>query len=588
MVSLKEKPLFSARPEAQETNGHETPVSGRLNVGILADFNASNFARLLEKQGAGMAMAVSTAPFGQVMQTLLQPSVDFWSRHYDVLIVWASPQAVVPRFQDVLDFKDWSNDGLYQGVDAFSELVRGVEDRTGSIFLPSWVSADIDAHRPSVEMKSDLGASAALLRMNLRLIENVTQAPGVVVFNTERWLRQGGVTAFSDKLWYLSKTPYSNAVFEEAAKDMVSTLRGLRGLSKKVVILDLDNTLWGGIVGDAGWENLRVGGHDPVGEAFAQFQRELIRLSKQGVVLAVVSKNEESVALAAIDSNPEMILRSRDFAAWRINWADKAQNIVEVMSELSLPLDSAVFLDDSPHERNRVRQALSDLLVPEWPADPMDYARALRQLRCFESTSLSGEDRSRTAMYVSDRTRRERRGQSQSVEEWLETLGLEVEVAPLSVRNLERTTQLLNKTNQMNLTTRRMSVGELDTWASKPNHHTLTFRVRDNIGDYGLCGIASLVLRGSTAQLVDFILSCRAMGRGIEETIISVVATEARKFGVEELVATYVATPKNRPCLRWLEDTSPFTASSRGEIFALDVSREIPSPKHIRVTFPPS
>lgn len=555
-----------------------------LRIGIVADFNTENFVRIIEKQCAGMDATVTAAPYGQALQTLLTPTAEFWERPYDLLVIWTFPDAVSANFNDLLDFHSRAAEDLHRDVDAFAGVVRGLGQRAHNIFLPSWIVPPGRSPRPSVEMKHGVGATAALLQMNLRLVETLGVDPRVVLFNTDRWLRTGGAGAFSDKLWYLSKTPFSKAVFDDAAKDMIATLRGVKGQRKKVVILDLDNTLWGGIVGDVGWEGVQLGGHDPVGEAFAQFQRELKRLSQEGVVLALVSKNEESAALDAIEQHPEMLLRSGDFAGWRINWNDKAENIVDLMADLNLGVDSAVFIDDSPHERSRVRQALPDVLVPEWPSDPMDYARALRELRCFEDPGLSSEDRSRTAMYVSDRQRKQLQTDLGSLDKWLETLGLEVRVEPLSPTNLERTSQLLNKTNQMNLTTRRMSAQELSDWASLENHRLWTFRVVDKIGDYGVCGIASVAFCDSRANLVDFVLSCRAMGRGVEDAIISVVADRAREAGARQLVAAYVPTKKNKPCQRWFEQHSGFAPADGTQTFLLDLARDIAAPTHIRIT----
>jgi FkbH-like protein len=560
-----------------------------LNIGVIADFNAANLVRLLDKHFAVLGDAtVTAAPYAQVMQTLLQPSAEFWDRSYDVIVLWTFPGSVVERFNDVLDFQEWSVSDLDRDVDAFVEVVRSVERRVRTVLLPSWVAPTGSPHSPSIEMRRGIGATAALLRMNLRLVDSLDSNPGVVLFNTERWLRHGGRNAFSDKLWYLSKTPCSNAVFEEAAREMVATVQGLSGLRKKVIVLDLDNTLWGGILGDAGADGIQIGGHDPSGEAYLQFQTELKRLSRQGVMLAVVSKNDEAIAIEVIDQHPEMLLRPRDFAAWRINWADKAQNIVEVMRDLNLGLDSAVFIDDSPHERSRVRQALPEVLVPEWPSDPMDYAKALRELRCFEHPSLTHEDRQRTAMYVSDRERKELQTELGSLEKWLEMLDLEVQVEQLTPVNLARAAQLLNKTNQLNLTGRRMSAQELANWASHENHDLWTFRVKDKLGDYGLCAIASVAFDGSRADLVDFLLSCRAMGRGIEEAIISVVARKVRDAGGQRLIASYIATTKNKPCIRWIEQNSWFVRDNADHTFLIDVNRDLPPPKHIRVTLSPS
>ena len=203
----------------------------------------------------------------------------------------------------------------------------------------------------------------------------------------------------------------------EAAADIRAAFVGLRGAAKKLLVLDLDDTLWGGIVGDAGWENLRLGGHDPQGESFADFQRAIKNLKRRGVVLALVSKNEESVALEAIRNHPEMVLKEDDFVGWRINWTDKARNIAELATELNLGLQSVVFIDDNPVERARVREALPEVFVPEWPEDKLLYASAFGQLRCFDappSVERISSERGCTRKSASATTSRRRSARSTS------------------------------------------------------------------------------------------------------------------------------------------------------------------------------
>ena len=215
-----------------------------------------------------------------------------------------------------------------------------------------------------------------------------------------------------------------------------------------------------------------------------------------------------------------MILGVDDFAGWRINWNDKAQNIVDLVADLNLGLDSTVFLDDNPVERSRVGEALPEVLVPEWPQNPLLYSSALLSLDCFDTASLGAEDRSRTGMYVAERKRVEQRRGVRSLDDWLKTLDIRVIAEPLSESNLERAVQLLNKTNQMNLSTRRMTRAGYLAWATVDDNQVWTFRVADKFGDSGLSGIASLSLEGGRARIVDFILSCRVMGRRIEEAMV--------------------------------------------------------------------
>jgi FkbH-like protein len=268
-----------------------------------------------------------------------------------------------------------------------------------------------------------------------------------------------------------------------------------------------------------------------------------------------VSKNEEAIALEAITNHPEMVLRLEDFAGWRINWQDKAANILELTRELNLRLDSVVFIDDSAFERARVREAIPDVLVPDWPEDRMRYKSALLELRCFDTPTFSLEDASRAKMYSTERERRALQHKAQSQDEWFKDLEISVTVDELSSANLPRVSQLLNKTNQLNLTTRRLTQQELWNWLFTASRKLWTFQVSDRFGAYGLTGIASLEIDGSQGQIVDFVLSCRAMGRGIEQTMLSIVLQYSKSLGLSHVTATYIPTSKNIPCLRFLEQS---------------------------------
>jgi len=381
----------------------------------------------------------------------------------------------------------------------------------------------------------------------------------------------------------MSKTPYSAELFKRAADDIKAAARGLLGGSRKLAIVDLDDTLWGGIVGEIGWEKVRLGGSEPIGEAFKDFQLALKSLARRGILLAIASKNDEATALEAIRRNREMVLSLDDFAAWRINWQDKAQNIVALAADLNLGLQSVVFIDDNPAERGRVRETLPEVLVPDWPGNPVDYKSTLLGLRCFDHPQITSEDRQRSEMYASERKRKELRQTVSSVDRWLETLNLQVEVERLNKGDLERASQLLNKTNQMNLSTRRLTVAELWDWSQQPGHVLLTFRVCDKFGDYGLVGMASLAAGSEApgaARMVDFILSCRVMGRRIEETMLHSLTCTARSMGAQLLYATYIPTSKNRPCLAFF-DHSGFQKLNNDDTFSWVLDKVYAKPEPV-------
>ena len=518
---------------------------------VVSDFNVETLNRLLANDESAPRVQPVEAPYGQVHQLLAGSHAAAWRESPDVVLAWTRPEAQLPSFARLLGGEHIEPADLTQDVDDFVERLAAVKGRARFVFAATW------AHEPTRAFallggSPGAGVQHALIAANLRLIERLAAYPGVHALDASSWFT--GASPYSAKLWHLSKNPYAPTVHRAAMGALKSALRTLTGRSRKLIVLDLDDTLWGGILGEVGWQNLRLGGHDPIGEAFVDFQATLKSFVRRGVVLAVASRNDEAPALSAIAEHPEMVLRVADFAAWRIDWKDKAANVADLAESLNLGLDAVVFIDDDPVQRARVRGALPDVLVPEWPSDPMLYSRALLDLDCFDSVGLSAEDRRRGEMYAADRRRTESRAGA-SLEDWLRTLDIVCTCEPLGESNLTRAAQLLNKTNQLNLTTRRLSEAELRDWAADPEHSVLTFRVADRYGDLGLTGLLGIETQGDAATVVDFLLSCRAMGRRIEETMAAVAVAVARLNDAATVTARFIATGRNRPCLDFWQNS---------------------------------
>ncbi|HXX68476.1 MAG TPA: HAD-IIIC family phosphatase, partial [Polyangiaceae bacterium] len=311
-------------------------------------------------------------------------------------------------------------------------------------------------------------------------------------------------------------------------------------------------------------------------------QKRLLALTRRGIALAVVSKNEESTALEAMRANPEMIIRPEMLAAFRINWSDKAQNIADIAQELNLGLQSVVFIDDNPIERGRVRETLPEVYVPEWPLDPTHYSQALESLRCFDTPHVSAEDLERNAMYATERERTALRGKVSSIDEWLATLELVVRFERLGSANIARAAQLLNKTNQMNLRTRRLSEPELMAWAREAGHELWTIQVADRFGNAGLTGLLGLAREAEVVRMSDFVLSCRVMGRRVEETMLWAGKQRGAALGARALVVTPIPTKKNKPCLDFFARTQGLTSTDEGYRAPLDDGGE-PAPALVRI-----
>ncbi len=548
---------------------------------LISDVNISILGRYLSNMEELSGVQVNTAPFGQIFQTLLASDTDDTKK--SVVLVWTHPEFVLETYRDVFFYKSVDHGLVLDELDQYIDAIRVKASRVKYLLHPSWIVPPGERGYGMLDYTKGLGLSHLVARLNLSICDRLANLSNVHILNAEHWIRAGGIGSAPEKMWFASKVRYSNAVYQSAAKDIEAALQGLAGKARKLLLLDLDNTLWGGVVGETGWPGIRLGGHDHIGEAFVYFQQRLKALTEKGVQLGIVSKNDESVALEAIDRHPEMQLRRGDFADWRINWLDKAKNIIDLVDGLRLGLDSVVFVDDNITERARVREALGDkVLVPDWPNDPTVFGKTVSELTCFDTPSLSAEDRDRAKIYANERQRRVSRKEIDSLDDWLASLKMTVTLESLNQSNLPRAAQLLNKTNQMNMRTRRLSEDELKEWAAGENRSLWTFRLSDRFGDSGLCSIISVEIAQNVAHIVDFVMSCRVMGRKLENVMIHLVVEHAKQIkNLKEILAEYIETERNRPCLEYWR-SSGFEEREENRFF-WDAAREYPMPDFIRL-----
>ena len=522
---------------------------------LISDFSINNLSGYLKNDFIEQNLEIVIAPFNQVHQVLLDDTLECWTDTFELGIVWTQPERVLKHFAAYLNGEKVNIEILLSEVKDFANLLKVASNRLKTLFVANW-SIDFSLNYQGIlSAKSEFGIYDVLAKMNMLLANELNLIPNIYVLNSQKWIAMSGENAYNSKLWYLSKTPFHSSVFANASKDICSFFLSLNKPNKKLIVTDLDNTLWGGVVGDIGSENLVLGGHHSVGEAYKDFQLALKALTKKGIVLAITSKNDESIAMNAIENHSEMVLRKSDFVAWRINWDDKAKNIFEIAQELNLGLDSIVFLDDNPFERERIKHSLPEVLVPELPKDPLLYKHFLLQLDCFDSNSISEEDRKRTELYSVEKQRLDHKNSFNDLEEWLKSIDIKVKCEELNSENLQRVLQLLNKTNQMNLLTARYTEKELLDRSFEENHFTFAFSVKDNFGDAGLTGVIGLQVVEDTLTFTDFVLSCRVIGRKIEETMLSVSINLARKLNLKFVEANYIPTEKNKPCFYFFQNS---------------------------------
>ncbi|HVU88623.1 MAG TPA: HAD-IIIC family phosphatase [Pirellulales bacterium] len=353
---------------------------------------------------------------------------------------------------------------------------------------------------------------------------------------------------YDPRRYFWTKQPFSEAGAFLLAKHLWAGVRSLLIGPKKVLVVDLDNTLWGGVVGETGPLNVSLG-ETADGEAYRDFQHHVKELGKRGVVLAISSKNNEEDALAPFLQNPQMVLSTSDFAAIEANWEPKEAALRRIADTLKLGLDSFVFFDDNPAERELIRQSLPEVEVIEVPTDPAEYARALQASLCFEAVALLDADRQRSQQYQQERERRDLQQSFASMDDYLRSLAMQGIVEAVHDANLQRVGQLLTKTNQFNLTTRRHSVEDVSRMLSAPDAIGFALTLTDRFGDHGLIsvmlGVPEDAAAEKTLKIDTWLMSCRVIARTVEDFFFGALVERARELGYSTLVGEYRPTKKN-------------------------------------------
>ena len=431
------------------------------------------------------------------------------------------------------------------------------------------------------------GSPATIVAQINQEMRTAAAADGVHLLSVDHWAAEDGLAHWFDaSLWYQAKQeiyPQASVVYGDQVGRLIAALWGK---SSKCLVLDLDNTLWGGVIGDDGLEGIVLGQGSPAGEAFVAFQRYVKQMSQRGVILAVCSKNDEANALEPFEHHPEMVLRRNDIATYAANWTDKATNIRAIAERLNIGLDAMVFVDDNPAERRLVRTELPMVAVPELPEDPAEYARTLADAGYFEAVDLTEEDRERTELYRANAQREAARATATDIGAFLDGLQMELYANGFDMRGLKRIAQLMNKTNQFNLTTRRYTEADVLGMIRNEEAATLQLRLTDVHGDNGVIGLVVGYRKGSVLELDTWLMSCRVLGRGVEDATLNLVVERAEEMGCTVVIGEYRPTPKNGMVREHYKQLG-FTLLDRDgdgvTRWALPLVDYVPRPTHMKV-----
>jgi FkbH-like protein len=561
-----------------------------IQLAILRDFTVEPLVPVLRAELAqsGFRATVWVGDFDTISRDALDPngSLDAFGADVILILRWLE-QTAAPLATGFVTLQ----------LDQVQAMVGEVADRIGSELaaIRSRTTVPIVISNFPLPDLTTLGILDAQLESgHRRAVEDLNRAilavargfTDVLVVDVARLVgRVGSRSAIDDRAWQTSRAPLAVPLLLALGSEVATFVRALRSTPRKCLVLDCDNTLWGGVVGEDGLRGIKIDPSYP-GSAYLAFQRELLNLRERGVLLALVSKNNEADVLEVLRVHPQMLLRESHLAAWRINWQDKSANLQEIAAELNIGVDSLVLADDSEFECGLVRQQLPEVGVLYLGTEPSRYVSLLREAAFFDSLTFSADDQSRADLYVADRRRRASAPATASVEEYLASLKMEATIALPAPSEIARVAQLTQKTNQFNLTTIRYTEGEIARRMATAESEIHCLHLRDRFSDLGLVGIAIVDYHADDAMIDTLLMSCRVLGRGVEDAFIAHVAGAAIRRGSRRLIGSYRPTAKNEQVSAFFPDRGfqPAGGDEGASRWELDLERShLKTPTWIKV-----
>ena len=490
-----------------------------------------------------LPLRVFEADYDQIDAQLMDTGSEFYAFASETVLLYRCTEKLYERFvRTPLDARAAFAETEIEKIRA--EWARVQHGTKADILFFAFLPMD-DGVFGSYALREGSAFPYQLLKLNYLLAEAAREAGNVRLIDLEPIRAHMGYDAFHDpKLYAIAKMPISTQALPAVASRVVDAILARKGRFHKCAIVDLDNTLWGGVIGDDGLEGIQIGELGQ-GHAFTEFQTWLKELKNRGVMLAVCSKNDEANAKEPFLRHPEMVLKLDDFSAFVANWEDKASNIRRIQKELNIGLDSMVFFDDNPFERNLVRTMLPEVEAPELPEDPAEYTAFARMQNLFDTNSYSDEDRVRTERYLAEKSRTELSAGIDNYDDYLKALGMKAVCAPFDAFHIPRIAQLTQRSNQFNLRTVRYSEQEIEEIAANPRYITRYYTLRDRFGEHGLIAVVILEKRENELFVNEWLMSCRVLKRGMEQFIADSILRAAREAGVARVVGEYIPTPKN-------------------------------------------
>jgi FkbH-like protein len=518
-------------------------------ISILRNFTIEPLIPILkgETLRLGLAPDLYVAGFDAIAESVFNGSSQLYTHnpHLFLITQWAETISPLLMKKFISLTKEQVEDEVSRIVDTMESWFRSI--RLNSIApivvnnfpLPSIVTLGI------LDYQSEDNQVHTVLKLNSDLLKMSKNYSDVYWVDTmSLFARLGYTTAVDERNWQVARAPISKDALLPLGLEYGKFIRALRGKSRKCLVLDCDNTLWGGVVGEDGLDGIKLGNSHP-GSSFVAFQQECVNLYNRGVLLALCSKNNEADVLEVLTMHPDCVLKKHHFATWQINWDDKATNLVRIAKDLNIGLDSLVFVDDNPLECDWVRRQLPQVEVVNLTKQTYNYRQELMFSGLFDSLTFSSEDKKRSQMFVSDNDRKQLLKTASTFEDYLQGLELKAEIGRPVKIDVPRVSQLTQKTNQFNVTTRRYTEGDIERFLASEDSDVIYLKLADRFSELGLIGVAIIQYKNAVLEIDSLMMSCRALGRGAEQTLMSFIYKQAIKRGIEKLVGNYLKSKKN-------------------------------------------
>ncbi len=522
-----------------------------MKVCLLSNVNIAPLERYLQSVFGEEIESVYVAGYDQYIQELVDPESKLSQEFFEVTFLFLEGTAFFESIclTPIAGTEDFIQLGRRKSDELMEMVKRFLNGREG-LFILNTIAISPFSHLGCLDTNSPVSLSLLQMGFNSNLIQrkNRDMPSNCVLVNWHKEVeRQGYETLHDPRFWYLGRIPLNETGFKRLAGLLEQARRAFLRRSKKVIALDLDNTLWGGVLGEDGVSGIKLS-EDGVGKAYRDFQKMLKDTKNKGILLTIVSKNNLDDVEEVWKSHPMMVLKKDDFVAYRINWVDKAENIRDLAVELNLGLDSFVFIDDNPVERERVRQELPEVETSDFPDDPAGLVRWFSDLSSmfFNATKITAEDKKRSDFYKQDQERKILKESVGSLKAFYKSLLMKAVISLNPIHDYKRISQLTQRTNQFNLTTRRYTEGEIKEMIASPQYDVFDIILEDKFGENGIIGVIIIKYSGKEAWIDTFLMSCRVIGRTVENTFWRQVAEFLREKGIEGVYGEYLPTRKNK------------------------------------------